>query len=158
MKSRNVFFQAQHLFVLDASGVLDLQASKVAMAKLAADPDFNAESEVLMDLRDIKCSLSTIDIFYLADALAWPNSALPTHRKIAVLVSGHAEFDHASFLEICARSRGVILAAFEDYDEAGEWLTATIPPDPKAGDAACHPDPDSLQQAGSGTGQIEHSP
>lgn len=140
MKTQNEFYQAQHLFVLDASGVLDLPASKIALAKLAADPDFDARSEVLIDLRDIKCALSTNDIFDLADALAWPNPALPTHRKIAILVAGHTEFDHASFLEICAGNRGVVLAAFEDYDAAGEWLTATIPPDPKAVAAVGHPE------------------
>ena len=105
MKTSNEFYQAQHLFVMDASGVLDLQASKIALAKLAADPDFDSRSEVLLDLRNIQCALTTNDIFILADALAWPNPALPTPRKIAVLVAGRKEFDHASFLELCARNR-----------------------------------------------------
>ena len=127
---------------MDASGVLDAAASRAALAKLANDPDFSAKCEVLMDLRNITCSMSATDIYELACAMAWPNSALPTHRKIAILVDGRSEFDHASFLALCASNRGLLVAAFVDYDEAGQWLVATLPPDPK--DAALQPDRKSV--------------
>ncbi|MBK7470419.1 MAG: hypothetical protein IPO58_03865 [Betaproteobacteria bacterium] len=133
MKSENEFFRAQHLIVMDASGILDLQRSIIALENLAADPQFDAGSECLLDLRDIKCSMSAMDIFNLAEVMAWPNSALPTHRKIAILVEGHDEFDHAQFLALCAGNRGVNIAAFDDYDTAGEWLSAMLPEDPKGG-------------------------
>jgi hypothetical protein len=135
MKTDNEFFRAEHLFVMDATGVLDAAASRIALAKLAADPDFSARCEVLMDLRDIKCAMSASDIYELAIAMAWPNAALPTNRKVAILVEGRSEFDHASFLALCATNRGLSVAAFEDYDTAGEWLVATLPTDPKDAEA-----------------------
>ena len=139
MKTENEFFRAEHLIVMDASGLLDAGASKIALAKLAADPDFSSNCEVLMDLHNVKCALSPSDIYALAIAMAWPDPALPTNKKIAILVDGRMEFDHASFLALCASNRGMSIAAFDEYDKAGAWLRATLPPDPKdsggAGDA-----------------------
>lgn len=131
MKTENEFYRVERLFVMDASGTLDADASRVALAKLAADPDFSAECEVLMDLRGIKCEMSASDIYSLAVAMAWPDPELRTCRKTAVLVEGRTEFDHASFLALCASNRGLNVAAFDDYDKAGGWLRATLPPDPK---------------------------
>jgi len=111
--------------------VCDLPASKTALKKLAADPRFDAQTEVLLDLRDIKCELSTLDIYELASFLAWPDPALPTRKKIAVLVNSGAEFDHASFLQMCTANAGIRLAVFDDYDAADAWLNADLPADPK---------------------------
>jgi len=124
-------FPLDHLIVLDASGFLDLQASKAALKKLADDPDFDAQSEVLLDLRDITCEMSTQDIYELAAFMAWPDPALPTHKKIAVLVGGRGDFDHALFLQMCTANSGLRLGVFLDYDAANEWLNADLPPDPK---------------------------
>lgn len=140
MKTENKFFQARHLIVMHASGIVDLNASKVALAKLAADPEFDQRSEILLDLRDIECHMSTSDIYDLAVAMAWPDPALPTHKRIAILVEGRAEFDHAEFLVLCAVNRGVRIAAFDDYEKADRWMTVELPPDPKEGncDVAYH--------------------
>jgi hypothetical protein len=134
METENRIFRAQHLIVMDASGILDLNASKVALAKLAADPEFNRRSEILVDLRDIECHMSASDIYDLAVALGWPDPALPTHRRIAILVEGRDEFDHAQFLAMCAANRGVEIAAFDDYEKADRWMTVELPPDPKEGE------------------------
>lgn len=131
MKTKHEVFPVKHLIVMDASGSLDLDASKVALKKLAADPDFDSRSEILLDLRDVECHMSTADIYDLAITMALPNPALPTCKKIAVLVEGRAEFDHAKFLETCGVNRGMWIAAFDDYDKADEWLTADLPEDPR---------------------------
>ncbi len=107
-----------------------------AELQIADEPSFNAQTEVLLDLRDIDCQLSTTDIFELAEHMAFPNPALDTHRKIAVLVSGHLSFDHARFFELCARNRGVNVQAFDEYEAADEWLYAELPPDPNEHAAA----------------------
>ena len=62
--------------------------------------------------------------------MTFPNPALATHKKIAVLVSGHLSFDHAHFLELCANNRGASLKAFDEYESANKWLHAELPPDP----------------------------
>jgi len=134
IQTRHNLFAAQKLIVVDASGTLDLAASKAALRKLAADPQFDANKEVLLDLRDIDCRLSTLDIYELANFISAPDPAIPTRRKIAVLVSGSVEFDHALFLQMCTAGSGVRLAAFDDYDKADEWLSAELPADPKEGE------------------------
>ena len=58
--------------------------------------------------------------------MAWPDPALPTGRKVAVLVSGDREFGHARFLELCARNRGMRVRAFQNLEEADAWLTASL--------------------------------
>ena len=136
METTHQVFKAQHLIVMDASGVLDLHASVSALKRLAMDPGFDSRAEVLLDLRDIECRMSINHIYSLAEAMAWPDPALPTHRKIAILVDGRTEIDHAKFLAMCAENRGLTVAAFEDYDKASEWLNADLPPDPKETDDA----------------------
>ena len=131
MEATHRAFPLSHLIILDASGRLDLAASRNALKDLASDPEFDAKTEVLLDLRDVDCDMSTVDIYDLATYMAWPNPVLPTQKKIAILVAGRTEFDHAKFLEMCVRNRGPRVAAFLDYDQADDWLNAELPEDPK---------------------------
>lgn len=124
-------FPLDRLVVVDASGLLDLPASKSVLKELADSDEFNEHTEVLLDMRDVECHMSTQDIYELAAFMAGPDPALPTHRKIAVLVSGRTEFDHALFLQMCTANSGLRLGVFLDYDAASNWLSADLPADPK---------------------------
>jgi hypothetical protein len=135
MTSTRKAFPLRDLIIVTASGTIDLAASKATLKSLAADPDYKANYEILLDLRDSKCIMSLMDVFEIATYLAWPDPALPPRQKIAVLVSGHGAFDHAKFLEMCSTNRGIKLGAFEDYEKASEWLDADLPNDPKETDA-----------------------
>ena len=130
MNATNKAFPLAHLIVMTATGTLDLKSSKLALKSIADEPSFNEQTEVLLDLRDIKCQLSTADIFELAQHMTFPNPALATNKKIALLVGGHLSFDHAHFLELCANNRGASLKAFDEYEFANKWLYAELPPDP----------------------------
>ena len=135
MNTQYKVFPLQHLIVMTADGTLDLAASKLALKSIVADPGFDSRSEILLDLRDAKCVMSMTDIYQLAEHMAFPYSALPTRKKIAVLINkhsaGHLAFNHAQFLELCADNRGLNVHAFEDYQIADEWLNAELPNDPK---------------------------
>ncbi len=135
MKTQTKVFPLKHLIVMTADGKLDRVASKVALNALVAAPGFEASYEVLLDLRDINCSLSVTDIYELAAHMAYPDAALPTRQKIAVLIDshspGHLALHHAQFLELAAGNRGIKIHAFDDYDRADEWLNAELPTDPK---------------------------
>jgi len=135
MRTTREAFPLKDLIIMTSSGTIDLAASKSALKSLAADPRFHRNYEVLLDLRDSECELSVMDVYEIATYLAWPDPALPTRKKIAVLVSGHRAFDHAKFLEVCSTNRGVHVGAFEDYEKASEWLDAHLPKDPKEEDA-----------------------
>ena len=135
MKTTRKAFPLNDLIVMTSSGTIDLGASKSALKKLAADPEFDSHYEILLDLRDSECEMSVMDVYEMAKDLAWPDPALPTRKKIAVLVSGERAFDHAKFLEVCSTNRGVQIGAFEDYEKASEWLDTELPEDPKETDA-----------------------
>lgn len=128
-------YPLRHLMVVTANGTIDLENSKAAMKRLAADPDFDWSSEVLLDCRGIECELSTFDVFVLAISMAFPHPALPTYQRVALLVDkqspGHFAFDHARFLQLCAENRGVNIRAFENYQSADAWLMAELPEDPR---------------------------
>lgn len=141
MRTSRKAFPLKDLIVMTSSGKIDLDASKVALRNLAADPDFEAHYEVLLDLRDSECALSVTDVYEIAKHLAWPDPALPTNKKIAVLVSGQRAFDHARFLEMCSANRGAEVSAFEDYERAGEWLDTDLPEDPKGTGALASQNP-----------------
>ncbi len=131
MISNDTAYPWKDLIVMTSSGKIDLVASKVALKGLAHDPDFNTRYEVLLDWRDLDCTMSIADVFELAAYMADPVTGLPTRKKIAILVSSGMPFDHAQFLEVCATNRGVHLRAFQTYEKADEWLKATLPVDPK---------------------------
>ena len=131
MRSTRQAFPLKDLIVMTSSGTIDLAASKSALKKLAADPEFDRHYEVLLDLRNSECEMTVMDVYEIAKDLAWPDPALPTRKKIAVLVSGQRAFDHAKFLEVCSLNRGVQIGAFEDYEKASEWLDTELPEDPK---------------------------
>jgi len=135
MKTTRKAFPLKDLIVMTSSGTMDVAASKLALKRLAADPEFDGHYEILLDLRNSECEMSAGDVYEIARDLAWPDPALPTRRKIAVLVSGEGAFDHAKFLEVCSANRGVRVGAFEDYEKASEWLDTALPEDPKEADA-----------------------
>jgi hypothetical protein len=135
MRTTRKAFPLKDLIIMTSSGMIDLAASKIALKNLAADPEFDKHYEILLDLRDSECELSVMDVYEIATYLAWPDPALPTSKKIAVLVSGQRAFDHAKFLEVCSTNRGVHVRAFEDYEKASEWFDADLPVDRKETEA-----------------------
>lgn len=110
------------VIVADASGHLNLPRSVDLVRDLVSHPDYNQHMEVVLDLRDARCSLSVSDVFQLAYYMAWPDPGLPTRRKVAVIVSPEEEFDHAKFFETCAVNRGLHVKSFQDLRAVERWL------------------------------------
>lgn len=133
MKTVRKAFPLDDLIILTSSGTIDLAASKAALKDLAADPEYAANYEILLDLRGSACNLSVSDVYEVATYLASPNPAISTSKKIAVLVAGHVAFDHAQFLQLCSTNRGMQVRAFEDYQKASEWLDVRLPDDSNPG-------------------------
>lgn len=126
MKTRHWVIHSRELIVVNAEGTLDRTASLRALRHLVSSTEHTERYEVLMDLRDAECDVSTLDVYELAAGMAWPQPMLPTRRKVAVLVSEGEAFDHASFLELCAGNRGMRIRAFTDADAAAAWLEADL--------------------------------
>ena len=126
MKTRHEFVDGHDLVVLTATGTLDLENSKAAMTRLGQSPEFESRYEVLLDFRAVDCEMSVTDLYELASHMAWPHPALPTHRKVAILVNGSRAFDFAKFLEICAINRGLRMRAFVEPEAAHAWLDTEV--------------------------------
>jgi hypothetical protein len=106
------------------TGEFDFDDSKNTFIKLASDPTFPNDYEILIDLRDAECQLSTVYIYGLAQILG--KLTLSFLKKIAIVVSGKQQFDKAKFMELCAKNKGLKVQAFSDIDEAKNWLTTEI--------------------------------
>ena len=157
MKTQIQTFEFKHLIVMAAHGTVDLPASKAALKSLVADPGFDANPEVLIDLRDTACDISVTDVFELVKQMALSMPALSNNHRIAVLVKRHTPgnlvFNYAQFLELCAGNRGLNIRAYGDYDHAIDWLNAVQPDSPQHAAQALtrtQPHADSRLQAGLG--------
>jgi hypothetical protein len=122
MKTEHLVLPSKELIVLTANGTLDLDESKIMIDKLVSNPEYQSHYEILMDLRDTECELTIIEIYTLVSYMVWPDPALPTRRKIAVVVRSMQELDGAKFMELCANNRSLHIKAFSDLDESITWL------------------------------------
>jgi len=126
MKTQLNAYRLKHLTVLHATGPIDLAASKAALAGFAAGTDSAARNDVLLDLRDGECDMSTADVFALAEFMDMPIAAAVSPRRIAVLMDphqqGHSAFDQERFLDMCAARRHLNMRTFANYEGAKAWL------------------------------------
>jgi hypothetical protein len=61
--------QQEHMVRVVADGPIDLRSSVDAMQVVAADPDFNHDFHILVDLRRMEYSPSSNDLFNIRDTL-----------------------------------------------------------------------------------------
>ena len=115
-------FPVKAHIVMTATGSFDLIGSKFALKSAALEPSFSAQKEILVDLRDIECTMSTFDVYELAQNLAFPNPALDTSKRIAVLIGGSGRFTHAQFEQLAKKTPNI--RAFEELKSADRWLHA----------------------------------
>ena len=114
-------FLKNHI-AMTATGSFDLIGSKLLLNSLSQEPSLRAQKEILVDLRDVDCTMSTFDVYELAQHLAFPNPALDTNKKIAVLITGNKHFNHAQFFDLCGLKKSVNIRAFEQFEAADRWL------------------------------------
>ncbi len=122
METQYTILPAKQLIVVDAEGRLDREASKAAIRRLASDPGYSEQYRIIVDVRDAECAMSMFDIAELAAYMAWPDPALPTRKRIAVVATKDGLPDLVSFLETCARNRGLRVRAFESMESAEAWI------------------------------------
>ncbi len=104
------------------TGEIDLHSSRQGFAQIAAIGVDLQDYTVLIDLRDVKSRLSTVDIYELASELSHYDGTF--RRKTAVLVRDDEYTNQASFFETVARNRGFEVRAFTVFEEAVIWLSS----------------------------------
>jgi CheY-like chemotaxis protein len=113
--------KAGDFIVSSPTGDLDLIASRIGLAEIAAAGVKLQEFGVLLDLRDVTSHLSLRDLYELASELAGYGRAF--RRKTALLARDDMGFDQAIFFETAAQDRGFDVKSFTFFEDAVRWLS-----------------------------------
>ena len=105
------------------SGELDLATSKQALLKLALENVAPHQYDLLIDVRQAIGKLTFTDITELVDVMIEYRESF--RSKVAILTSPGHQFDNAKFMELYAGNRGFFVGAFQDFEEAMNWLVTS---------------------------------
>ena len=101
-------------------GEVNLELSKIRLAKLVQALELTHEYNILVDWRNVVINYSMAHLFDLALEI-FKDEAL-SKAKISLLVQP-GNFNKGKFLQLCAQNRGIRLSAFTEYENAMNWLT-----------------------------------
>jgi hypothetical protein len=102
-----------------ANGDLDVEVSKKLMERTAAEIKRTSIQHVLVDTRQAQANWSTTTLYELATVYVRdPDLA---HAKVAILTR-HERIDKARFMTLVANSKGAHAMAFEEFEDAIDWL------------------------------------
>ncbi|OVE73557.1 hypothetical protein BVX94_03595 [bacterium B17] len=111
---------AKDFFKVTPDGVIDMSTSKQLLIDIAKAERSPADYDLLVDFRDSRWKMSTLDIYELASQLCKHGDTF--RGRVALLVLPGTDFDAASFLETCSHNRGFFLDAFTDFETAISWF------------------------------------
>jgi len=101
-------------------GDLDHKMSKEVMLRLAMENTRPCQYDILIDLRGTTKRLSHFDLANLVQVMIDHRESF--RSKLAILVEPGERFDDAKFMELYAVNRGFQVGAFNDFEEAMNWL------------------------------------
>jgi hypothetical protein len=109
---------------LDGEGSPDLAASRRALAELARAMEARDLDRAILDIREVQSRLSPTDIYELATTFA-ATGFRRAHRL--AIVCRATRIDNADFFAMLTQNRGWDVRAFDEFEEAFEWLTTQDP-------------------------------
>jgi hypothetical protein len=101
-------------------GELDLVTSRQVLLKFASENAAPRQYDILIDVRQTVGRLTLTDITQLVDVMIERRESF--RSKVAILTSHGHQFDNAKFMELYAGNRGFQVGAFNDFEEAMNWL------------------------------------
>ena len=109
-----------------AEGTFDLDASREILRALAGALVARGMGKALLDIRKMRVEPPTTytQLYHLARSFRDAGFG-PAHR-LAILVSPD-RYDKADFFALCASTRGWNAYAFDDFEEAFDWLSEEVP-------------------------------
>jgi hypothetical protein len=113
--------QAGDFARLDGYGRFSLEASKEALAGLAADMVRRNLTRAILDIRNVQSSLTTTELYELA--ATFHQAGFRQDQRLAILHLQHG-IARADFFAMCATRRGWDVAAFDRFEDAFDWLVA----------------------------------
>jgi hypothetical protein len=105
------------------TGELDLEQSKIMISQLVEMANLTPDYELLVDVREAYGSMDHKDLWELILELGKHRSAF--RNKIAVLARDDGQFNKAVFLEQCANISAFKISAFDDFEQATNWLQSS---------------------------------
>jgi hypothetical protein len=105
------------------TGEVDLEQSKIVISQLVEMANVTADYELLVDVREAHGNMDHKDLWELILELGKHRSAF--RNKIAVLARDDEQFNKAVFLEQCANISGFKISAFDDFEQATNWLQSS---------------------------------
>ncbi len=120
MKAEIKFVQTKDFIQTTASGTLNLAGSKKVLSEIERLNKTDNLHDILVDIRDTNPGLSLSDIYELVTEVG--NHRHAFRKKIAILLGPQHDIDKARFLEMTASNRGYNVNAFNDFEEAVNWL------------------------------------
>ena len=103
-------------------GTVDMEESRAALKALGEALVARRADKAILDVRRMRMDppVTYTQLYHLARALQEAGFG-PRHR-LAVLISPD-RYDKAEFFALCASGRGWNAFAFDDFEQAFEWLT-----------------------------------
>src|SRR5262249_16294358 len=86
----------------------------------ASENSSPGQYDILIDARYTIDHLTLTDITELVDVMIERRNSF--RSKLAILTRPGPGFDHAKFMELYAHNRAFNVAAFQDFEEAMNWL------------------------------------
>ncbi|HET7766920.1 MAG TPA: hypothetical protein VFK92_17675 [Burkholderiales bacterium] len=108
-----------------ANGELDLAVSKELMRKTAEEMKSTPIRRILLDSRQAVAKWSPATLYEVA--VVFTEDPAFRNTRVAILTR-HERIDNARFLTLVANSRGAQMMAFEDFEDAIDWLVLSGPP------------------------------
>ncbi len=102
------------------TGELDLETSKRLILNHTREYASPGQYDVLIDTRQTTGRLTLFDMAELVNVMIGHRESF--RSKVAVLTSDGYQFEHAKFMELYANNRGFHIGAFDDFEEAINWL------------------------------------
>ena len=109
---------------LNGHGSLDLEASRDALKKLAAECVRRRVDGAMLDVRDVYGTLTVGDVYRLSTGFADPGFSRTC--KLVILHRFSAR-EKADFFALCAANRGWKVRAYDNFEEAFAWLSTAEP-------------------------------
>lgn len=102
-----------------ANGELDLNVSKELMRRTAEEMKSTPIRRILLDSRQAVAHWSPTTLYEVA--VVFTEDPAFRNTRVAILTR-HERVDNARFLSLVANSRGAQMMAFDDFEDAIDWL------------------------------------
>jgi hypothetical protein len=102
------------------TGEYDLEMTKLLLLKIAQENSSPIKYDVLIDVRAATGNLTVFDVTELVQVMIENRDSF--RSRLVILTSLGRQFDNAKFMALYAGNRGFQVGAFNEFEEAINWL------------------------------------